>query len=225
MDIDFPSSDPQNATTTDKTVAFSSQTASFLNHTTGMGRDFEKDRTAKRVKRTTANLSVGASGTTSTVGTPGGPGTPASQVDKGATAEPKKPPTKKELKKQAESRQTEAEQHKATNQAASLALGGIGGGPSWLKGSGGTKSWLKSSSAVNTSFTPPARMAAAAQNARGVVSTATGDKGEKKFGGFREDAAGNSDIQLRDVVRALELDVKERKVLTSAYAKLNSTKD
>lgn len=225
MNADLSTSASQEAPQNSMTFAFPNATANFLNECVDAEDDFEKVRSAKRTKRITANLPGGTSGVTSAVGTPGGPGTPGSQLDKGPTAEPKKPPTKKELKKQAESRQTEADQHKATNQAASLALGGIGGGPSWLKGSGGSKSWLKSGSGANTSFTPPSRTVSAGQKGKGAAPATSSEKRGRKFGGFREDAVGNSDLELRDLIQALELDVKERKALASAYSKLNNTKN
>ena len=183
-------------------------------------RSLEERRLAKRKERL-ANRDASQAG--SVVGTPG-PGTPGSLADRVADADSaqKKPLTKKELKKQENSRATEAQQHAATNTAAGLALGRSG--PAWLKSGGGTKSWMTSKNTTNTSFAPmPKKDSTAPSKAE---STGTNvPKVVKAFGNFREDGLEGSGIQLRDILGAMELDIKERRALGRAYAKINGLRD
>lgn len=215
-----PESDSPQST---KTIAFPNKDGKLLAEMQGTERGLEEERQRKRQKRAPNDPNTRPG---SIAGTPG-PGTPGSLGDKmtDTDAAAKKPLTKKELKRQENSRATEAQQHAATNTAASLALGGGRAGPTWLKGSGGgTKSWMTSKSTVNTSFAPMPKKDASTP-AKAAAAGGGGQKVGKSFGDFREDSIEGSGIQLRDMLVAMELDIKEKRALARAYGKINGLKD
>ena len=203
-----------------KTIAYPNNDVKVLVEIARMDRALEERRLEKRKKRL-ANSDAGRSG--SVTGTPA-PGTPGSLGVGGADTDSaqKKPLTKKELKKQENNKASEAQQHAATNTAASLALGRSG--PTWLKGSGGSKSWLSSKSTTNTSFAPTPKKDPAVSSKSAAAAPVTTRVG-RTFGDFREDGVDGQNIQLRDIIAALELSKKDRLALLKAYGRINSLKD
>lgn len=154
------------------------------------------------------------------------PGTPSGLLgERAPDVEVKKGITKKEAKRQAEAKATEAQQHAATNKTMNMALG-LGGGAlfggktiSWLAGKGdqSSRSGFPVPPRVNTSNKGESRNPAQAGS-----SGAGGQlpSGKRKFGDFREDKETGAGIQLRDLVSVLEADGKEKKALARAYSKL-----
>ncbi|KAL8917685.1 MAG: hypothetical protein Q9208_007811 [Pyrenodesmia sp. 3 TL-2023] len=173
-------------------------------------RQLEEERLAKRRRKEAT--SAGATPSSSGVGTPGGLlGDIAPDLDM------KKPPTKKELKKQNENRMSDAQQAKATSGALNMALGGRKQ-PSWLTGAASrpTNPMLPK---VDTN------------------TGAAGDKGKAGAGGrddnarngamprvrsfdFREDGKKGVGIQVRDLVFVMDAERKERKALAKAFARM-----
>ena len=120
----------------------------------------------------------------------------------------KKAPNKKEQKRQAEAKATEAQQHAATNKTTNMALGLKK--KSWMSGGGGGGGSL-GLPRVNTQGLP---RPSAANGAGGQLAPV------KKYGDFREDKEHGKGIQLRDLIAVLETDGKDTKALARAYKKL-----
>ena len=130
--------------------------------------------------------------------------------------------SKKDQKKQADSKATEAQQHAATNQTLKMQLGGSFGKkqPSWLTNTKATPSV--------SGFPIQSRMTSGGQS-HGKSAGGTGPNGagglpqnRRQFGDFREDKEGGAGIQMRDVVTVLDPESKEKKTLAKAYVRLNS---
>ena len=154
------------------------------------------------------------------------PGTPSGLLgERAPDVEVKKGITKKEAKRQADAKATEAQQHAATNKTMNMALG-FGGGSLF----GGKKiSWLagKGDQSGSNGFPVPPRVNTSnkgeSRNAALAGSSGAGGQlpsGKRKFGDFREDKETGAGIQLRDLVSVLETDGKEKKALARAYSKL-----
>ena len=185
-------------------------------------RSIEEERASKRSKRTVNGLLSGEvsrsgsiSGATAAPGTPGIIGERAPDVDV-------KKLSKKDQKKQADSKATEAQQHAATNQTLKMQLGGSFGKkqPSWLTNTKSTPS---------PSGFPVQSRTNASNQLQGKSASGTGPNGagglpqnKRQFGEFREDKEGGAGIQMRDVVMVLDPDSKEKKALVKAYVRMNS---
>lgn len=124
--------------------------------------------------------------------------------------------SKKEQKRQAEIKATEAQQHASTTQTMNRALR--------IGGSLGKKlSWMESSSGSSQSLVLPKVNTGSQGTSKSSSKTVAGSGSQlpmgRKYGEFREDGATGADIQLRDLLSVLESDKKERKALQWAYAK------
>ena len=195
-----------------------SSTAKSLREIAAREKGAEEERLAKRARVAAAGILAGESGLqgSSSVGasrhnTPGLLGERAPDVDVKKTS-------KKDQKKQAEAKATEAEQHAATNKTMNMALG--------LKGSLGKKlSWMQKD--TSSSFFNDTLISVFNTNNAGSSNAAAqaGRRGPqlpsvRKHGAFREDKEDGSGIQMRDVIMAMEAEDKEKRTLIKALAKL-----
>ncbi|POS85952.1 hypothetical protein EPUL_002858 [Erysiphe pulchra] len=159
------------------------------------------------------------------------PGTPGSIAPENV----EKVTTKKDLKKKAEARVSEAASHAAANVTTAQFLGGGGGlfgkkkKYSWMNptpmsgGSGGFTGGSSSSQKRLGSFAGIST-ATAASGISGIspVERLTGE-GSRRLGTWREDREKGAGIQLRDWVAVLEQDGHEKKALQLAYMKLDNS--
>lgn len=199
-------------------IAFPNPVAYALRQIASVDRAAEEERLAKRTRRAASAVSAG-DGNKSGAATLGGatPGPPG--LGERAPDVDTKRVSKKEQKRQAEVKATEAQQHTATNQTTSMALG-IGGSLgkklSWMQKPGLSGSGASSIlPRVNTGSQGASKSSSAAG-----ASSASQLHRIRQYGGFREDKEGGSGIQLRDVIFALESDGKDKMALAKAYAKL-----
>lgn len=198
-------------------IAFPNPVVSALRQIASADRAAEEERLAKRTRRAASALGDGNKSGTATLGgaTPGPPGPLGERAPDVDT----KRVSKKEQKRQAEVKATEAQQHTATNQTTSMALG-IGGSLgkklSWMQKPGlsgsGASSMLPR---VNTGSQGAYKSSAAAG-----ASSVSQLHRIRQYGGFREDKEAGAGIQLRDIIFALESDGKDKMALAKAYAKL-----
>lgn len=198
-------------------IAFPNPVVYALRQIASADRAAEEERLAKRTRRAASALGDGNKSGTATLGgaTPGPPGPLGERVPDVDT----KRVSKKEQKRQAEVKATEAQQHTATNQTTSMALG-IGGSLgkklSWMQKPGlsgsGASSMLPR---VNTGSQGAYKSSAAAG-----ASSVSQLHRIRQYGGFREDKEAGAGIQLRDIIFALESDGKDKLALAKAYAKL-----
>ena len=191
---------------------------SLINHE----KEIERKRIEKRALRNASQLP--GDGITSGTSTPGGINA-SSQSPANSLLDMKKM-TKKELKKASESKLSEADIAKASNLTASMALGNSSG-PSWLKGVGtGSKKkldWLKSKQSGSTGLGAPASRSTSSTQVPKTSSAPVPARQNRplRYGEQREDVAGYRKIQVRDMLRSMELDRKEKKSLSKAYNKQN----
>ncbi len=190
------------------TIAFPNLVAEALYKSAQEERKAEQERIAKRARRTAAVSSIGDAGTTGSASL----GLPGLGVlgDRAPEADVKKAPNKKEQKRQAEAKATEAQQHAATNKTTNMALGLKK--LSWMsKDSGSSGGGSLGLPRVNTQGLPR-------------TSTPNGSGSQlpmgRKYGEFREDKETGKGIQLRDMIAVLETDGKEKKALARAYTRL-----
>ena len=193
------------------TIAFPNLVAEALFRSAQNDRKAEQERLAKRARRAAAgsmSSEAGASGTAT-------PGTPGMGLlgERAPEVEVKKVSNKKEQKRQAEAKATEAQQQAATNKTTSMALGMKK--RSWMTkdtGPGAGGMFSLNLPRVNTQGLPrpPAANGASSQLPMG-----------GKLGTFREDREAGKGVQLRDLIAVLETDGKERKALARAYTRLN----
>lgn len=196
------------------TIAFPNILAQALRQSALAERAAEQERIAKRARRVAADL-MASEGSRSGSTAPGASGssTPALMGEQ-APEVSKKGPNRKEQKRQAEAKATEAQQHAATNKTTMsvLGLGNVLGGKklSWMSG-GAANSSSSMLPRVNTNMSKTA--------------TTNGDGSSlpigKKYGEFREDKENGARIQLRDMVSVLETDGKEKRALARAYTRLD----
>lgn len=183
----------------------------------------EEARLGKRAQRSKSASDARRSGS---VSAPGGPGTPATTQGDSLPDNTDKKPTKKEQKKQAEAKASEAQMHKHANETARLAMGS---GTMFGKKKK-TYSWLNSGSkAAPTPIPTPAKINNAlnesATETSGPVrpgtagTTTTVASSGKGFGEWKEEGEKARGIQKRDLLLALEADGKAPKALHKAYAK------
>jgi hypothetical protein len=206
------------------TMALSNYVAQALRKSAQEERFLEEKRLGKRARRAAEATTAGDIGRTPSVSTPGGPGTPGL-----IAPDSDKKTSKKELKKAAEAKATEAQQHAHANETARLAMG-VGGGfmfggkkktYSWMTAASGSSTPKGFGSRINTAVnnsSPGTPSGAASGNTSGGGAISVG----KRFGEWREDKEKGEGVQVRDVVHVLEEDRKEDKVLQRAYMKMGS---
>lgn len=199
-------------------IAFPNPVAYALRQIASADRAAEEERLVKRTRRAASAVGDGSKSGAATLGgvTPGPPGPLSERAPDVDT----KRVSKKEQKRQAEVKATEAQQHTATNQTTSMALG--------IGGSLGKKlSWMQkpglSGSSASSSMLP--RVNTGSQGAsKSSVATGAASASQlyriRQYGGFREDKEAGAGIQLRDIIFALESDGKDKMALAKAYAKL-----
>lgn len=198
-------------------VTFASKMIPALHKSAAVDRSGEEERAAKRAKRA-ANLLTeeGARAGSVAVGT-SGPSTPGVLGDRAPEVEVKKG-SKKDQKKQAEAKATEAQQHAATNQTMNMQLGFGKKKFSWMTSTRDTSaSNFPVPSRMNTNFSSK-------RTSNGVGANGAGGLQKRQFGDFREDKETGAGIQLRDVVMVLDPEWKEKKALAKALTKLNAKK-
>ncbi|MCJ1475485.1 hypothetical protein MMC13_004148 [Lambiella insularis] len=206
--------------TTPNTITFPNQTTQVLRKTSGAERTIDEERAAKRNKRTVSSLMSGEQSRSGSIsGAASIPGTPGTIGERAPEVEVKKG-SKKDQKRQADAKATEAQQHAATNQTINMQLGGGGKKkPSWMTSAKATP--------IPTGFPVPSRLNTIAQ-AQAKAANGGGAGGlpqsGRQFGDFREDKENGAGIQMRDVVMVLEPESKEKKTLAKATAKLNPEK-
>lgn len=129
----------------------------------------------------------------------------------------KKPPTKKELKKQNENRMSDAQQAKATSGALNMALGGRKQ-PSWLTGA---------ASRPTNPMLPKVDTNTGAAGDKGKAGAVGRDDNARNGAmprvrsfDFREDGKKGVGIQVRDLVFVMDAERKERKALAKAFARM-----
>ncbi|KAL8848359.1 MAG: hypothetical protein Q9221_006608 [Calogaya cf. arnoldii] len=178
-------------------------------------RKAEEERLAKRARRAKAE---NPDDPTSASGSAGGSGaaTPGS-IAPDIPIDIKKLPTKKELKRQAESRVSDAAQARATNQSLGMALGGAK--KSWMTGGTAAVHTNPMLPKVNTNT---AGTTGASQQSRTVngVGPGSGLPRMRQFD-LKEDGPKGVGIQLRDLLFVMEKERKEKRALARAYLKLN----
>ena len=179
-------------------------------------RKAEEERLAKRARRAKAE---NPDDTASATGSAGGSGaaTPGS-IAPDIPLDMKKLPTKKELKRQAESRVSDAAQARATNQSLGMALGGAK--KSWMTGGTAAVHTNPMLPKVNTST---AGTAGSSQQSRTVNGLPPGS-GLPRMRQFdlKEDGPKGVSIQLRDLLFVMEKERKEKRALARAYLKLHN---
>ena len=185
------------------TIAFPNLVAEALRRSAQEERAAEQERLAKRARRSAAG-SISAESGSSGITLPG----LGLLGDRAPEVDMKKAPNKKEQKRQAEAKATEAQQHAATNKTTNMALGLKK--KSWMSGGGGGGG----SSGLPRVTTQGLSRSSAANGTSGQLPPV------KKYGDFREDREYGKGIQLRDMVAVLETDGKEKKALARAYTKL-----
>lgn len=192
-------------------------TAKSLREIAASEKAAEEERLAKRARVAAAGALAGESGRSS-VGasrhnTPGLLGERAPDVDVKKTS-------KKDQKKQAEAKATEAEQHAATNKTMNMALGlggSLGKKLSWMqKDTSSSRGGTPLLSRVNTNNAGSSKSSAAQAGRRGPQLPSV-----RKHGSFREDKEDGSGIQMRDVIMAMEAEDKEKRTLIRALSRLS----
>ncbi|MCJ1263789.1 hypothetical protein MMC22_003659 [Lobaria immixta] len=203
---------------TPTSVVFPNPVAEFLRKAALAERAEEEERLAKRARRVSSKASTGdgiKSGNTSVAAS--APGTPGLLGERAPDVDIKRG-SKKEQKRQAEAKATEAQQHASTTQTMNRALG--------ISGSLGKKlSWMESSSGRSQSPMLPKVNTSAQGASKSSIKTAAGTGSQlpigRKYGEFREDKATGAGIQLRDLISVMEADKKERKALQWAYSRFH----
>ncbi|KAI4286015.1 MAG: hypothetical protein L6R38_000242 [Xanthoria sp. 2 TBL-2021] len=178
-------------------------------------RKAEEERLAKRARRAKAENPDDPASASGSVGGSGAatPGSIAPDIP----IDIKKLPTKKELKRQAESRVSDAAQARATNQSLGMALGGAK--KSWMTGGTAAVHTNPMLPKVNTNT---AGTAGSSQQSRAVNGLGPGG-GLPRMRQFdlKEDGPKGVGIQLRDLLFVMEKERKEKRALARAYLKLN----
>ena len=146
-----------------------------------------------------------------------GPATPTGDKVPGLD---KKGVSKKEAKKQLDSRASEAQQHQQSIETARMATNNMMSGR--MFGSNKTYSWLNRGTPSASSFSSPRVNTSALSGGtdKGGRSADTGmATSSKRLGDWREDKEKGSRIQIRDILFMLEQDGRGLKHVQKAYAR------
>lgn len=189
-------------------------------------REAEDARSTKRARKSSNALTTGDGGKGST------PATPASGSAGGLLGErapegpePKKL-TKKEQAKLQSARVDEAHQHRSANTTAQKFMSG--GGPSNRFGNK-TYSWLNAAGSGASTPTRPNALGggglltggnAGSRPATPGLTGLTGNAG-RRLGEWREDLEKGAGIGIRDWIKTLEMEQREKRSILRGYAKLN----
>ncbi|KAL8782814.1 MAG: hypothetical protein Q9213_005093 [Squamulea squamosa] len=178
-------------------------------------RKAEEERLAKRARRARAE---NPDDPTSASGPAAGSGaaTPGS-IAPDLPIDMKKIP-KKELKKQAESRVSDAAQARATNQSLGMALGGAK--KSWMTGGTAAVHTNPMLPKVNTNTAATAGSSQPSKPVNG-LGPSSGVPRMRQFD-LKEDGPKGVGIQLRDLLLVMEKERKEKRALAKAYLKLGN---
>lgn len=136
-----------------------------------------------------------------------------------------KPPTKKEMKKKAEAKTSEAASHAAANVTTTQFLGGRN-----VFGKKKQYSWMMAGGSGSGTSTPGKIMT---QGLGASVGSPTANPGLEKLttdgvrrlGAWREDGVKGRNIQLRDWIVVLEDDGREKRALQKAYAQVDEDRN
>ncbi|KAK2762308.1 hypothetical protein FQN54_001318 [Arachnomyces sp. PD_36] len=189
---------------------------------------YEEGRAAKRARRS-ANAILGSDSVRSESVGPAtsGASTPAGTGSERAPDVEKKV-NKKEMKKQAEAKATEAVQHQHAVETARMATSSITSGVRF----GGKKkeyNWLKKPALGGSGFSTPSRINTAVGNATPDSGGTPGASGFTKrsglsaqalrgLGDWREDGEKGKGVQIRDILYMLELDGRGVKNVQRGYS-------
>ncbi|CAK7273313.1 hypothetical protein SEPCBS57363_005591 [Sporothrix epigloea] len=213
-----------------KKIAAGNTLIQSLRQASKTDRSIEEQRLLKRQKREgkKSDTVAPATPTANRSTTPGTPGSVAPDMEK--------PPTKKELRKNAAAKFAEQNDTLSANRTSMAFLGGRKKQYSWLSGgagaspkrglgitgsgvagggAGGGASGVAGGGAAGGGSDTPGR--------RPGESAMLTSEGRTKWGSWREDGIKGKDIQLRDLVVALEADGREAVALQTAYNRLDGT--
>jgi hypothetical protein len=200
-----------------QTVSFESSLNARLRELAEKDKRAEKERQKKReARRQAATTEGGDSSATAEV---------SAEMLAAATADSKL--TKKELTKKAKEAagHTEAQTLKQSNQtAAMMALGGKAKKFAWMTGGGSnlpTNRYAKPTPAGSGAVTPKAETAPVASGASTAATPTPKIEKVPTWGDWREDEVTGKAIHLRDWIRVLERDGREKRALQKALNKLS----
>lgn len=212
----FSASQPPSASETRPTLTMHNHVVAALRKQVQQEKAIEQLRLQKRARRAAEAAASGEGGRTPPVSTPAGPGTPGLLAP-----DSDKKTSKKEQRKLAEAKVTEAQQHAHANETARMALGGSSKKYSWMnKGSGTSTPTGFGPNRINTAVnngTPGTPSGSGTGSAGGPGGQ---NDGGKRFGEWREDKGKGDGVQVRDVLHVLELDRKAKKTIQRAYIKM-----
>ncbi|KAJ5162086.1 hypothetical protein N7492_007478 [Penicillium capsulatum] len=179
----------------------------------------ENKRVSKRTKRNTNAILGESTGNRSDSGDVTGPA-PSTPVAERAPSFDKKPMSKKDMKKQVDTKASEAQQHQQSVETARMATSSMLSGRmfgqkksySWLK-PGGTSSGFSTPSRPN----PPTPTAGPEKTGRS-GETSSGQF-QRQLGTWREDQEKGAGIQVRDILFMLEADGRGIKHVQKGYLK------
>ncbi|KAL9114382.1 MAG: hypothetical protein Q9187_007474 [Circinaria calcarea] len=215
-----------NAKMPSMTLAFPNQLVQSIRKASQVERGMEDERKAKRETRA-ANGMLSGDGSITSLGPAGIPGSGTTGLlgERAPDVDTRRSVSKKEQKRQAEAKATEAQQHAATNKTMNMALG-LGGALFGKK-----LSWMtKDNPSASNGFPVPSKASSNSQtqsrnlNGSGPGGPTGQTSSGKAFGELREDKEFGAGIQMRDVIATLEPDPKESRTLARAYTKLASKK-
>lgn len=184
------------------TIKYSNQMLQQMHASATAEREEYIDMLWNRHKREAAKAAKEASEAASA--SPSGAGQVAPEI------EPKKGGLKKEQRKQAEAKASEAQQAAATNRTMQLAMSSGKKGPSWLTGGG------KSGGLASIPPRPGSSFSRNAPKTRADIAASLPPV--RNWGQFQEQKT----IDMRDIIHVLEQDRTAKAVLGKAYMRRNS---
>jgi Transcription initiation factor TFIID component TAF4 family len=171
-------------------------------------RQAEDARRAKRAKRNATGNPNDATPSAETV----------AEAEILAAAQDSERKTTKKERKQAETRLSEAQQHKSANEAARMAFGGALAGR--LGGKKKNYSWMTAGASGTSTPTRPTGSATTSATNTPAQEKARSQAKEKRFGTWDEDK--DPGIQLRDVLPVLETDAMAPRAYIRGCEKLEA---